>query len=180
LDGELKKRDTEDQTKKQDFEKLLDSIRRFAANTKKFYAILKLISVYSVKFESEEIESMGHKLFIENEFQLNKDIFLEVINKYLKTDLKIETFKDISPESLFEINFKKQSPKVINYDDFEKRTYKDFESYNKQVYKIITNDGREFENLSAGWKTSVILDIIWECKLNCVKAFQLELLLRVS
>ena len=51
-------------------------------------------------------------------------------------------------------------PKVQDYDDFEKRVYKDFESYNKKEYKIVTSDGRKFENLSAGWKTSVVLDII--------------------
>jgi ATPase subunit of ABC transporter with duplicated ATPase domains len=116
--------------------------------------------VYSIKFDSEQIESMGHKLYIENGFQLNKDIFLEVVNKYLKTDNKIDKFKNITPESLFESNYKKQTPKVQDYDDFEKKIYKDFESYNKKQYKIITNDNRKFESLSAGWKTSVILDII--------------------
>lgn len=160
LDKELREKNTEDQTKKQNFDKLLESVRRYAVNTKKFKSILRQISAYTVKFDSEHIESMGHKLYIENGFQLNKDIFLEVINKYLKADLKIEKFRDISPETLFETNFKKQSPKVQDYDDFEKRIYKDFESYNQKKYKIITNDNRNFENLSAGWKTSVILDII--------------------
>ena len=41
-----------------------------------------------------------------------------------------------------------------------KKKYKDIESLNTKEYKIVTNDGRKFENLSAGWKTSVILDII--------------------
>lgn len=160
LDRELKERNNKDQTKKQNFNKLIDSIIKYSANTKKFKVILNQISAYNVKFDSEQIESMRHKLYIENGFQLNKDIFLEVINKYLKIDFKIEKFEDISPEDLFESNFKKVSPKVSDYDDFEKKIYKDFESYNKKEYKIITNDGRKFENLSAGWKTSVILDII--------------------
>jgi predicted ATP-dependent endonuclease of OLD family len=49
---------------------------------------------------------------------------------------------------------------VRNYDDFELKVYSSFEALNKKKYKIITNDGREFEKLSPGWKTSVILDII--------------------
>jgi hypothetical protein len=160
LDRELRDKNVEEQSKKQDFEKLLESIRKYAFFTKKFKSIVKQISAYSIKFDSEQIESMGHKLYIENGFQLNKDIFLEVINKYLKTDNKIDKFKNITPESLFESNYKKQTPKVQDYDDFEKKIYKDFESYNKKQYKIITSDNRKFENLSAGWKTSVILDII--------------------
>lgn len=31
---------------------------------------------------------------------------------------------------------------------------------NKTVYKITTKDGKDFESLSAGWKTSVLLDLI--------------------
>ena len=160
LDRELRDKNVEEQSKKQNFDKLIESIRKYSTNSKKFENILKQISTYAIKFDSEQIESMGHKLYIENGFQLNKDIFLEIINKYLKTDSKIDRFKDIAPEALFESNFKKQTPKVQDYDDFEKRIYKDFETYNKKEYKIVTNDGRKFENLSAGWKTSVVLDII--------------------
>lgn len=160
LDRDLREKNTEEQTKKQSFDKLVESIRNYSLNTKKFKKILKKISEYSVKFDSEEIISMGHKLYIENGFKLNKEVFLELINKYLKSDLKISKYKDITPESLFETNFKKQNPKVHDYDDFEKKIYKDLESYNIKKYKIITNDGRDFEKLSAGWKTSVILDII--------------------
>jgi len=160
LDRELREKNVEEQSKKQNFDKLIESIIKYSSHTRKFKIILKQISNYAIKFDSEIIESMGHKLYIENGFQLNKDIFLEVINKYLKTDNKIDKYKNITPETLFESNFKKQVPKVQDYDDFEKRVYKDFESYNKKEYKIVTNDGRKFENLSAGWKTSVVLDII--------------------
>jgi len=31
---------------------------------------------------------------------------------------------------------------------------------NKKKYKITTKEGKDFDNLSAGWKTSVILDLI--------------------
>ncbi len=160
LDKDLRTLNTEEQTKKQNFDKLIESIRVYASSTRKFKYILKQISEYAVKFDSEEIISMGHKLSIENGFKLNKEIFLEVINNYLRTGCKIDKFRDITAESLFEINFKKQSPKINDYDDFEKKVYKDFESLNRKKYKITTNDGRDFYALSAGWKTSVILDIL--------------------
>ena len=121
LDRELKTKNVEEQSKRQSFDKLLESIRQYSINTKRFNSILKQISGYTVKFDSERIESMGHKLYIQNGFQLNKDIFLEVINKYLKTDNRIDRFKNFSPEALFESNFKKQTPKVHDYDDFEKK-----------------------------------------------------------
>ena len=100
---------------------------------------------------------MGHKLYIENDFVLNKDKFLEVVNSFFK--IPIPNFDSLSPEIFFKSNFK-QRPLVRNYDDFELKVYSSFEALNKKKYKIITNDGREFEKLSPGWKTSVILDII--------------------
>jgi hypothetical protein len=160
LDRDLKAKDTEDQTKKQNLDKLLESIRISIKSSRKFKNILHEISRYAVKFDSEKILSMGHTLYIENGFQLNKDIFLEVINKYLRPDKKTSVFKNIIPENLFDANFAKKNPKVEGYDDFEKRIYKDFEDLNNKVYKIVTNEGKSFDDLSAGWKTSVILDLI--------------------
>jgi len=159
-DRDLKSSNIEEQTKKQNFDKLLASIKLYSKNFVKFHETLKKISEYSIKCDSEEVLSMGHKLYIENAFKLNKEKLFEVINHYLKTDSKIEKFEDIQPDHLFETNFKKQTPKVKDYDDFEIRVNKDFENLNKRTYKIITSNGKKFEELSAGWKTSVILDII--------------------
>jgi hypothetical protein len=155
----LRANDTEDQTKKQNFERLLISLKNYFIAYKSFYKSLKNISEYTLNFGSEEIESMGHKLFIENNFVLNKEKFIEVVNRYLKDG--IDRFDNIMPKHFFDSsNFKKKSPKVQDYEDFEHKIYNAFEELNKKKYKIITNDGRKFEDLSPGWKTSVILDLI--------------------
>lgn len=153
----LRTNDSEEQTKKQNFEKLLESLKKYVKAYRAFYKTLEIISNYALTFGSEEIESMGHKLYIENDFVLNKEKFLEVVNNYLKKP--IPDFNSITPDIFFKSNFK-QRPLVRNYDDFELKVYSSFESLNKKKYKIITDDGREFEKLSPGWKTSVILDII--------------------
>ncbi len=157
FDSILKLNDSEEQTKKQNFEKLMESLKKYIKAYREFFSIIDIISNYTLRFDSEEIESMGHKLYIENDFVLNKDKFLEVINNYLKQGAP--DFTSIKPELLFSSNFK-QRPLVRNYDDFELKIYGSFETLNKKKYKIITADGREFDKLSPGWKTSVILDII--------------------
>ena len=153
----LKSNDSEEQTKKQNFENLIESLKKYVKAYRSFYKTLKAISEYALTFGSEEIESMGHKLYIENDFVLNKEKFLEVVNNYLKKT--ILNFNNITPKDFFKSNFK-QRPLVRNYDDLELKVYSSFEALNKKKYKIITDDGREFEKLSPGWKTSVILDII--------------------
>lgn len=153
----LKTNDSEEQNKKQNFESLIESLKKYVRSYRDFYKTLKSISNYSINFGTEEIESMGHKLFIENDFILNKEKFLEVVNYYMRKT--IIDFNTIEPNIFFKNNFK-QSPKVRDYDDFENKIYGKFEELNKKKYKITTKDGRDFDKLSPGWKTSVILDII--------------------
>lgn len=157
-DEQLKEYDSEKQTKKQNFEQLLESLKTYYAAYRDFYIELANIAGYTLNYESEIIESMGHKLYIENDFVLNKEKFVEISNSFIKQP--ITDFSSIIPELFFESNFKKKSPKVQDYDDFESRIYNSFQALNKKRYKIITKDDKEFEKLSPGWKTSVILDII--------------------
>jgi len=147
-------------TKRQQFEKLLEHIRRYFKFDKTFYESLDTISKFSIKITTKEIESMGHKLFIDNEFELTKEKFLEVVNSMLKPEYAIKTFDDIRPEALFEAKFRKRDPKISDYDVFENRVNARFVSMNKKKYRITTKEGKDFDNLSAGWKTSVILDLI--------------------
>jgi hypothetical protein len=81
---QLRHSNIEEQTKKQNFSKLLDSLKKYVRAYRKFYRALMSISNYSLNFDSEEIESMGHTLYIENDFILNKDKFVEIVNHYLK------------------------------------------------------------------------------------------------
>ena len=147
-------------TKRQQFEKLLEDMKRYFKFNKLFYKSLDAISRFSIKITTKEIESMGHKLFIDNQFELTKDKFLEVVNSMLKTENAIKTFEYINPEALFEVKFRKRGPKVSGYDDLETRVNAKFSGMNKKKYRITTKEGKDFDNLSAGWKTSVILDLI--------------------
>jgi len=147
-------------TKRQQFEDLLDAIRKYIKNENVFNKSLKVISKFKIIITTREIESMGHKLFIDNEFELTKEKFLEVVNGMLKPPYVIKTFNDIRAESLFEAKFRKRDPKVIGYDDFERRVRTKFDGMNKKKYRITTKEGKDFHSLSAGWKTSVILDLI--------------------
>ena len=102
---------------------------------------------------------MGHTLFIDNEFELTKGKFLEVVNELLKTEHAIKSFEGICPEALFATKYK-QRPKVADYKDFENKVNARFAEMNKKKYRITTREGKDFDKLSAGWKTSVILDLI--------------------
>lgn len=147
-------------TKRQQFEKLLEAIKKYIRYEKIFNESLGIISKFKVVITTKTIESMGHKLFINNEFELTKEKFLEVVNRMLKTEYMIQAFEDIKPEALFQTKFRKRDPKVSDYGDFEVRVKGMFDGMNKKKYRITTKENKNFDNLSAGWKTSVILDLI--------------------
>lgn len=156
----LRAESQEDQTKTQQFNELIKQISDYIYLNRKFKKYLHAIASYQVEFETREIKSSGHSLFIKNQYKINKNIVLDVFNSKLKTTCKIDTFNDISPEKLYQKNFSQKKPKVVDYQDFINRVYNDFENMNKTVYSIITEDGKDFSRLSAGWKTSVLLDLI--------------------
>lgn len=160
MDQKLISENREQQIKAKNKEKLFQLISEYVIALKSFEETLNKISHYDITCETKTIEVMGHKLSIENVFVLSKEKVLEVINKYLKRGYQIESFDTITPHNLFESKYKKQMPKVDDYDDFERRVYTDFEKINKRNYRIISKDGVNFDKMSPGWKTSVLLDII--------------------
>jgi len=163
IDDSQEKINREVATKRQQFEQLLEAIRKYIKHEKEFNESLEVISKFSIEKTTNEIESMGHKLFIDNKFELTKEKFLEVVNEMLKTEYKIKTFEEINPESFFSEKFSMKAPKIPNYDEFERQIKTKFEGMNKKKYRITTKEGKDYDKLSAGWKTSVILDLILDC-----------------
>lgn len=156
----LKTESQEEQTKTQEFNQLLSNINKYTFLNRKFKKHLTNIAEYHEEIATQDIISAGHHLYISNQFKMDKDGVLDVFNYLLKTGKKINDFDDICPQNLYENNFSKQKPKVQDYNDFINKIYNEFVQKNKTIYKIITSDGRDFDNLSAGWKTSVLLDLI--------------------
>jgi hypothetical protein len=159
-DSLVSSEDQQIHSKNKNFELLIKLIGNYLKYYSVFREIILSLAKYQITCKTQEISIMGHRLFIENKIEVTKETLLEAINKYLKTASKIDTFDNIEPNYLFERNFKKQNPKVRDYNDFAQRVYRDFESTNKSKYRILTKDGKEFEDLSAGWKTSILLDLM--------------------
>lgn len=157
-DDFLRQHESEEQTKKQNFDSLLTSLTSYVGAYRSFFECIAEISSYALRIDSEVIESSGHKLYIENAFELTGEKFIATVNAFLRDP--IASVDEISPDRLFESNLRKKNPKVSGHDDLEHRIYNSFEKLNKKHYKIITNDGRDFDTLSPGWKTSIILDLI--------------------
>jgi len=160
IDKEKTALDKESAIKSQNMDKLKECIREYSRLNNQFYKSLKEISEFSVVIETQKVVSMGHELSIENKFELSKTKFLDVINGILKAPYQIASFEEITPELLFKEKYKHKDPKVITYDDFKRFVNSRFSLLNKKKYRIKTSSGHDYDSLSAGYKTSVILDLV--------------------
>lgn len=156
----LRDKSSENQEKAANQKKLLKEIRMYIEMRKQFKRYLTNIASYSIKAETKKIKSMGHELSLENHFSLTKDKVLEAFNMCLSSQHQIERFADITPSALYLGNYKRKGPKIVSYDDVVKYVVNYFSNLKKTKYCITTNDKRDFYDLSAGWKTSVLLDLI--------------------
>lgn len=155
--------DRETKTKSRQFGLLLGVIRNYLMCTNVFYTSRDQIARFAIKCSTRVVESMGHKLFIENAFELSPGKFLEILNQTLKPDSQIRSFDAITPSALSSGGFRKRSPKVMDYADLRREVITRFQAMNQKKYRITTSEGKDFDQLSAGWKTSVILDLVLGC-----------------
>lgn len=137
--------------------RLMELISEYVSATKQFYKYKRELISIKHDYKTQEITSMGHKLSIKFNFSFRKEDLLGSLNSYLKFNFK--TIEDVKPENLSS-RFFKDRPKVTSYDDLATKIYDDLSRTNNRSYNIISKEGRKFEELSAGWKTSILLDLI--------------------
>ena len=141
--------------KKINRENLCEYIMDYKTNHQTFYKSLDDLQAFSFKYKTEPIYSKGHKLTVESNFELSKETILESINEVLLSNYKISSFDEITPDRLFAD--KVDSRKRKNYKE---KIFSSIESKNKKNYSIVTKEGKMFDELSPGWKTAILLDLV--------------------
>lgn len=144
---------------KNDRGKLLSYIYDSIKVLKDFYYAKSELSKFDVTFETKEIIVAGHTLSIINSFKITENELVDSINRCLTNKNKINNFDELSPSTLEKSKFS-QRPKISSHSDLANKVFKSIEDTNKKEYKIITKDGKDYRNLSPGWKSAVILDLI--------------------
>lgn len=124
-----------------------------------FYRTKKELEMLDYFVSTKEIKVDGHILSIENNFTVTREVLKETINKYLKKENKIDSLDDLTPELLYKSSFLKK-PKVNGYDDFISKVFNDISDNNNRTYRIVTSQGKDFDSLSPGWKSAILLDLI--------------------
>ena len=161
IDADIFSENKEKASKEKNRSSLLSNISSYKKHLDNFYSILNKIStMYDYKIKTKEINSSGHKLYIENNFKLTKEVVLESINDIRNASNKIPSFSSITPTRMFKGEFSQRSPRIDSYDILKKKIVEYISKSNKVIYKIKYKGQKDFDDLSPGLKTSVILDLI--------------------
>lgn len=156
-DSKLTEEIGEDQERKNSTDRLLEQAEKYVEAVLKFEKCKQKLITTQYSFSTKQIESMGHKLSISNNFKFNTDVLLGTLDHYLTHSFK--SINDVTPNSLSSKHFK-QKPKVVDYEDLCRKIYNDLSVINTKSYEITDKHGNKFSDLSPGWKTAIILDLI--------------------
>lgn len=164
-DKSIEEANGENAIKQQQTEQLLLKITAYIQIKNNYFANLQKLSQFDYKIETQSIKKGENELFIINELKITEEKIIESINKYLKNKYNQTKIKKLFPNYLFKDNWS-QRPLVRDYNDLINKVYSEISSMNEEKYKIIAKDGSDFDNLSPGWKTAVILDLIFNNPLD--------------
>lgn len=146
--------------KQQQQNKLVEKINNYINEVQNFEKALNALLTFDYKIETQKKECGGHILSVVNELKITEEKIVESINKYLNLDKQIKNLSELKPPTLFKDNLTKK-PKVDSYDDLKNKIYKQISDTNNEQYLIKTSDEKDFDKLSPGWKTAVLLDLVF-------------------
>lgn len=156
-DAELQARQGQNQNSVRNRQKLMQHLRDYVNYSRKFAQEKKKLTELDKSFTTKEVKAMGHTLYIENTFKFNEEVLMEVLNKYLTSTFR--NMKDVVPENLFSTKFK-QRPRVNSFKELGNFIYEYLRQNDHTSYKIVSSDGRNFYEMSPGWKSAILLDLI--------------------
>ena len=157
--NQVEEDDRENSQKIQQKDRLKYCLTNIIKALSNFYKIKEELCKFNITATTREINVDGHKLSIINSFALSKEILVDSINNFLKNEKRITSFEHLKPEDLFKTGFS-QRPKVNGYPDFINKMVNLICEKDRKTYKITTRDNQDFDKLSPGWKTAVILDLL--------------------
>lgn len=156
-DEELQARQGQNQNNVRNRQKLMQHLREYVNYNSRFVEQKKKLTEMDKSFTTKEVKATGHTLYIENTFKFNEEILMVVLNKYLNHNFK--NMNDVVPENLFSLRFKLR-PKVSSYKELGDLIYEYLHKNDHTSYKIVSSDGRNFYEMSPGWKSAILLDLI--------------------
>lgn len=159
VDKNLKEEMGQKQNRITNKENLLTTIGTYVKALLKFRECKRELIGMNFTLKTKEVEARGHKLSVINNFKFDERVLIDALRHYLRSDAGINAIADVTPWKLRKEYFK-GNMNIDSYTELGQKVYAWLADLNKQTYKIVTKDGNDFNSLSPGWKTAILLDLI--------------------
>lgn len=139
-------------------EKLWGYLKNYVSYRRKFEAEKEKLMGLNYSCSTKKVKAMGHTLSITNTFKFNEGEFIDVLNKSLH--YHFIRMEDVQPENMYSTQFRQKAPKINSYSDLGDYICNSFRKLDDNTYKIVSSRGVDFYEMSPGWKSATLLDLI--------------------
>lgn len=148
-----------DKQKEEDFKAVLKQVSVLVEALMKFDVSLKKLR--GVHFETKEKSKRlrGHKLEIVHSFNMSDDLLLKAINHFYLSNYQLSSIDDLTIETLNKMRINGQY-RIQSLNKFAEKITSQLEEQKTYECKITTKSGKDWNSLSEGRKTAVLLDLI--------------------
>lgn len=159
VDKNLKEEMGQKQNRITNKENLLKIVGTYVKALLRFSECKRELMGMNFTLKTKDVEARGHKLSVINNFKFDECVLIDALRHYMRSDAGISTIADVTPWKLRKDYFK-GNMNIASYNEMAQKVYAKLAEQNKQSYKIVTKDGHDFNSLSPGWKTAILLDLI--------------------
>ena len=151
-----------DATKRNNLNSVLDNIVNLRAALAQFESAKSELLGLSFQDIPKTISLAGHHLSVVYSFRMSPTTLLDAINEFLKTEYKFEKIEDITAETLAAslAGADKRRRNTRSLQDMSAAVSDYLEKEKKRTFSITTEGGLNWNDLSEGRKTAVLLDLV--------------------
>lgn len=151
-----------DRTKQENFASVLKNTVELRVGLANYRSIKSKLLAQEFEDVPRQAELAGHHLSVVYSFKMSETLLLDAINDVLKSENKFETVKDITAEKLAAslVGIDKRHKSIRSLNSMAAAVASNLEKSKKRTFSITTKNGANWNELSEGRKTAVLLDLI--------------------
>lgn len=160
VDDQNKQLNKETKSKLSEIDKLVSFAEKTNSDFDQFYKLLNEITKDHNVVKTKELKIDEYLLSVDYKLCVTDETFISIVNDLFNKDNKLSDIGSIEPADFYLEKMTERLRSSKNYPSVASKISTEICDQNKKQYKIITGDREDFEKLSPGRKSAIILDLI--------------------
>lgn len=151
-----------DQTRREHFVSVLKNIVDLRAGLCNYHSAKSKLLAQEFEDVPRRAELAGHHLSVVYSFKMSETLLLDAINDVLRSENKFDSIEEITAEKLAAslAGIDRRHTSIRSLNSMAAAVATNLEKSKKRTFSITTKNGSNWDELSEGRKTAVLLDLI--------------------